>query len=1103
MSNALLVPVQLDALVIDDASPMFSIGKSGPLTGTPEALKKGVHLHWALPDGLCRTHTVTERDAQGEVVRTALQFESLPDQWLVVRLEAPSTAPWERTLMTALLDRRRRLHAWLGDARAGTWTALSELSAWQGVPTEAGGREPTWLTLAGVLPGGRIANPGGTETQAGFNPLGAGSPGLAAAYYPTSRFRFHDDLSGVTRGPLTYVVIGWYASVADCDPLYRSKYLTDEIVSPIPELARARWAEERGFRVSAGSAPAATTLVDPVTGTTSTFGGTSASFPDHLVLHGQVYEVAWGGKGGRYQGSGQGPRAPQVGVFQTGQAALATLVGADGHPAGRARAEAVGAGLLRELPPRADGGGALFSQAARTLGAGLVQELHRRGFRVLADDGDAEPGRAWARPVSPVLAVLGGGRSFRHGHDGRHQPDGGLRCRWHATGLVSALLIAQDPGVEVIGADLLEALDPSALSTGGTLALVPGELTAVLAEQALLDPSNAELAAWAWAKRALAGKTEAEMVAAAKAAVSAFRVQAELAAAQADPVAGTVAEELFLGLGVLPSPITQNPWCQPWTPLFADVSVSFFPSKGTPPALLPFWRPGPVEYGPLPTTLSMDASGAVSWTERVPLIPELVRRPMAELERGAERGRIAERLALADGLRSLDLLSGGLGAFYETILAKGWPVAAGAWKIGRLRLVDTYGTWFTLVGSNSNPDPSPATARCTERAIGTVVRSAADRGLLEQNPLRPHAICRPRLSDWGRIHARWLPGLDDPDLAGDGTALPCGFLLPDHVDHSLELFSALGFPLGQVRAKQGLPQWEPGPGEVSGESPVRNAAMAGLRAWLLRTSATLREPALTSFSRLVQLAGFTIQRGAAGTEARGLLFGRPLAVALLALRLELRRGAPALPWGIPVSLGSLAQPNDGLIAWGLPDANGALSALYSVHSSLLADETLAAAEQGVAQGQLFEGLSNGGSVTLSDKKWTKILLIFDPYSVVYLSSGLLPRLRLAPQQDAIYASLGRLCPAIRVGPVLVDPEKPRLAVPAVHGCTWVWQADGVDGRNPYALPVIDPVTPRATLPSGQRLQYGWMRLLPPRDPVAWGGLDPDAQARIQALSLLV
>lgn len=177
-----------------------------------QQLGTGVHLHWALPDGL--THAA--------VTDGALDFPAAPNRWLVTRIaldgadarsrswlvesdvvlsarpagQAPVTVPTgdRAGLLGARPGVRGRLGAGGDFGYLGRWHALDD--AW---------------TPASVRPAPSLREVAGTELTAVAN----GEVGFAA-YYPacSSVFGFHDTLADL--GPLArpaqiaYAVVGWY-----------------------------------------------------------------------------------------------------------------------------------------------------------------------------------------------------------------------------------------------------------------------------------------------------------------------------------------------------------------------------------------------------------------------------------------------------------------------------------------------------------------------------------------------------------------------------------------------------------------------------------------------------------------------------------------------------------------------------------------------------------------------------------------------------------------------------------------------------------------------------------------------------------------------------
>jgi hypothetical protein len=225
--NELLVPMDLKALVIGrtdagaqwiNLKPDFrgvyrrdqvlgqQLGAALEFGPSTSGLKPGVHLHWALPDGL--TQGVAAKDESGA------EFAAIPNRWLVVRF-------WDRN--SAAPDLALDTRAWIVESDTVV-TNDDSAAVW---PTFATGKLDKADDYS-VFVGKRYELSDWPGERAGerviITPVGYGDVAFAA-YYPACRgiLGFHDqDLSGVAAGTnLHYLVVGWYADLAD-DPLARA-----------------------------------------------------------------------------------------------------------------------------------------------------------------------------------------------------------------------------------------------------------------------------------------------------------------------------------------------------------------------------------------------------------------------------------------------------------------------------------------------------------------------------------------------------------------------------------------------------------------------------------------------------------------------------------------------------------------------------------------------------------------------------------------------------------------------------------------------------------------------------------------------------------------
>ncbi|MBE5320795.1 hypothetical protein IM793_16620 [Pedobacter sp. MR2016-19] len=180
----------------------------------------GVHLHWALPDGL--TKGATRQDGEG-----AVTFPKTPDRWLVTRVASDLSNPASPV---------NKIRSWVVESNYISSEAKGGRPA-TAVPynTDAPGKNKplyrylgrvlsyeTWRTnhqqkLKGITPNTN------EEYANGLNALGYGSPTFSASYSTSkSAFGFFDKQADLKEFPgailLSYQVIGWYHNEED-DPI--------------------------------------------------------------------------------------------------------------------------------------------------------------------------------------------------------------------------------------------------------------------------------------------------------------------------------------------------------------------------------------------------------------------------------------------------------------------------------------------------------------------------------------------------------------------------------------------------------------------------------------------------------------------------------------------------------------------------------------------------------------------------------------------------------------------------------------------------------------------------------------------------------------------
>ena len=954
----LLVPVDLQAYVVPTAGdqPRADVRARGldpnhggrrmpPPFSDGKPLPAGVHLHWALPDGL----TQADPDLRGDDATGDLGFRPLPDRWLVARLGPPTS-----------LGLRRSLTAWVVES---TTAVVTPLAAWK--------PEATLPTGDDVIP------------PTDLHPGSGGDAAWAAVYdSAVGRFGFHDPLEGTgTRPVFSYVVVGWY-SVPELDPLHgavtSSAYhaILDDLAWDVDDsamaTATAKSAERvhgaRSLMMAAGGRPGDVRVIasdvvdlsdlvlDP------TFEVVETVLPTHprqSLYHGTVFGVV--GKDKPTDGRPK-PAAVSLALGPTMADASATVladdddqelllaafahrlledasVADDWSALDAARHQRAFVALPDPAPPvmerivRDEPGpvsdkvgppGSGPRGTGLTTGTGgpkvvtldflagdkrLVEQMSARAVDKPVIEGPGgtgnvgspvppprrivetipRPGPRFWQPTDPTLVLLGAGRTLRHGYDGRFEDGDTLACR------LTGQPVKAIRGI-VIGRDLVPAL-----GHGG----IPPECDELLEEAALTDPTAVEsIVAVATTKGHPADQTTAR--------ISAELVLDRTVRAQVGDVVDLLGHSLQEG--VLASPVAAAQWRQPWLPLYVEWEATLDRNDQ-----LTGWSLGELDLaagsGRPPTTTRTfvgraNLAGAASKALADAMDEFLDREARLDgVGRGVLTDTQADDLAgLAAIARDADLAVAPLAGLLDTLLgfdpdalAEGNPVPValpellrgGHLRIDRLRLVDCFGQVLDLASQLPK----------LELADPYVDPAASGRVLL---PPRFTCLSRLRLRFVDAANAAVEARVDEttPLLAVNPVA---GFLLPDHADDALEVFGPDGAPLGQL-FHRGLGRsvtWEgpPGVDEPTATGPAGTGGVAHLAAL---TGAVVRrdvaeraaaqsrglplpaESPLAALLRVIDTTTWTVDPfGATGTEHGSVLLGRPIAVVRATLGFDL------------------------------------------------------------------------------------------------------------------------------------------------------------------------------------------------------------------------
>ena len=746
------------------------------------------------------------------------------------------------------------------------------------------------------------------------------------------------------------------------------------------------------------------------------------------------------------------------------------------------------------------------------------------------------PAPPYHRPVSPVLAIVGGGRSIQASE--RDEADGVLRVR------TSDQSVRRLRGLFETS-DLLRSVGSGA---------IPDEALTVVREALGEDPF---LVSWR-TQRAAGGRDRATSRAvglrlSAEAALNhayysgddgrlskLIGVTIDSAAERQTAVEGLLKHSWGEGVWSHPEGVTM--WGQPWRPLFCDWEIELDLAND---GQLNSWLLGEIDLD----RLEAFSGGAVTLISgRSPLVDGTANGMFAAVERWMEReqarnagghGLASSKVRAASPaarrhLAEVDVVSATLDGIRETLLGLAYDrgvvraagtegddgaqralavalprlVAAGRLRLTQARLVDAFGRTLNLPVSTA-----------------AVVARNADRNV-------PAAMLfRPRITTPARIHLRLVDPLALTGAAATAfvdQAVPtrqvnpvAGFLLPDHIDEALEMFDTSGRPLGQL-AHDGFSDavfWEGAPGRVDigpaagptdDPDPTR-ARLGWIAAAVVAADATARqgsptrpesESPLSAMLRAIDTTLWTIDPlGAMGREHIAGLVGRPIAVVCAELTLDVPPDADRYVYQTPrtpaeriavlaelasvpfeIRLGSLTRTDDGLLGYFVDDDYSR----FCVVDRAIVEQ---ARDAGRSRGHLgLDGTAPqrpithqyvvpDGTVTIRYGQTLRLTLLMHPGGKVHFTSGILPRSSVALSRDWVQPGLSAIAPSVRCGPLLIDADKVRLPKIAAFPADQLFTRRDAPGT--WRDDPILSATQYAFLPDqASEVQEGWIRINP-------------------------
>jgi hypothetical protein len=754
------------------------------------------------------------------------------------------------------------------------------------------------------------------------------------------------------------------------------------------------------------------------------------------------------------------------------------------------------------------------------------------------------PAPAYHQPAAPMVGVAGGGRVLSAVE--REEANGVLVCR------LSDQISRGHSGI-LAGAELLTSL--------GTAA-IPDEILALARESLAEDPF---LSNWR-TNRAKAGGADSSQASIRYLAESAIahayysaddsRLSALTGAAVTSSSTRQKATEGLLRAslsdGVWAHPEGVTIWGQPWRPLFCDweVTLGLVPPTG--------WELIGTDLEP-PTDELLTASETLTFQGRSPLAAGAAGTIAAGLDRWLTEERQRDigghgladpstenaLAGLRDSLRQLDLMSLALDGIREQLLGLSYDrgllhkdsdqaedgtrqavvsalprlLAEGLITMTSARLVDAFG-------------------RCVPLPLDRVLvperlRYGGDGVMLYRPRLSPPSRWRFDLVDATSASAdAALARVDQADLTAQVNPV-AGFLLPDHLDESLEVFATDGRPLGELLHDpfSDAVSWQISPGRTdvapaagpTDDPDITHHRVGWIAAGLVAADAKARqgtpnrsgaESSLSALLRAIDTTLWTVDPlGSLGTEHIAGVVGRPIAVVTARLALDVQRDVDDRKYtddslrtgrqaaydalaqeSFEVRLGEVTRSDDGLLGYFVDDD----FSVFHLVDRVIADEALPSGRgRGVLDADSTDPLAPvpidpalpyidaKGTIRIRPGQTVRLTLLMHPGGKAHLSTGILPRTSQALARDWVQPGLATIAPSLRSGPLLIDADKVRLpkvaSFPAEQLFTHrdtpsTWRDDPILSASQSAL-----------LPGTQpEVQEGWIRIAPDPDTPADG-----------------
>lgn len=440
------------------------------------------------------------------------------------------------------------------------------------------------------------------------------------------------------------------------------------------------------------------------------------------------------------------------------------------------------------------------------------------------------------------------------------------------------------------------------------------------------------------------------------------------------------------------------------------------------------------------------------------------------------------------------------------------PVRVGFLDIDTVDVVDVFGRKRRLIDKGDKDK--------------VIAASALKPGVHCTGGKEHHLYLPPRLAQSSRLRFRWLAADSDTvEFNSSVTMSPiCGWIVPNHLDNSLALFTGDGEALGSL-------------GVVGNQDNVTWRSPAGHEAKGIEEDLKMANPTLRDFATYINGKGrvffnalndaienahtYIMPANNQASQALAVLMGRPIAIVKAGLRLELE-GLPAFDTGaaslaqamndtvngydwtsrnianitkvrFPIRLGDRNHLEDGLIAY--MHGDGSFDTIYApaANQNAIPGVVRPKPDTIVLEPNASIDPPEKNSADKAEKiadmcdcnktlRQKVVTMLIDPCAKIHAAAGVLPVKAIDLPPEIYIPALRKMAVTFFTHPVLRGNQKLDLPFPDEPGYQWSWttarlQSDGI------AQPESEPLAPyqqgdRANFSyTPQLIEEGWLRLI--------------------------